>query len=115
MPFSSTRSTPRTGASATDTITQVENVYGSSYGDRLVGTSGASAERLAEATLDGADMRNADLRGASLREASLRGAKLHGVPVLDCHYGTSNGHYAIKIDQLLTSSHTGWLGDRNAA
>jgi flagellar motor switch protein FliM len=37
------------------------------------------------------------------------------VPVCDCHYGTSNGHYAIKIDQLLTSSHTGWLGDRNAA
>jgi flagellar motor switch protein FliM len=42
-------------------------------------------------------------------------AKVDGVPVCDCHYGTSNGHYAIKIDQLLTSSHTGWLGDRNAA
>ena len=42
-------------------------------------------------------------------------AKVDGVPVCDCHYGTSNGHYAIKIDQLLTSSGTGWLGDRNAA
>jgi flagellar motor switch protein FliM len=42
-------------------------------------------------------------------------AKVDGVPVCDCHYGTSNGHYAIKIDQLLTSSGTGWLGDRHAA
>ena len=42
-------------------------------------------------------------------------AKVDGVPVCDCHYGTSNGHYAIKIDQLLTSSGPGWLGDRNAA
>ncbi len=31
-------------------------------------------------------------------------AKVDGVPVFDCHYGTSNGHYAIKIDQLLTSA-----------
>ena len=29
-------------------------------------------------------------------------AKVDGVPVFDCHYGTSNKHYAIKIDQLLT-------------
>jgi flagellar motor switch protein FliM len=38
-------------------------------------------------------------------------AKVDGVPVFDCHYGTSDGHYAIKIDHLLTSSNMGWLGD----
>ena len=38
-------------------------------------------------------------------------AKVDGVPVFDCHYGTSNKHYAIKIDQLLTGSCMGWLGD----
>ena len=36
-------------------------------------------------------------------------AKVDGVPVFDCHYGTSNGHYSIKIDQLLTSS-AAWAG-----
>ncbi|MDH4051946.1 MAG: FliM/FliN family flagellar motor switch protein, partial [Rubrivivax sp.] len=39
-------------------------------------------------------------------------ANVDGVPVFDCHYGTSKGHYSIKIDQLLTSGSTvGWLGD----
>jgi flagellar motor switch protein FliM len=39
-------------------------------------------------------------------------AKVDGVPIFDCHYGTSNGHYSIKIDQLLTnSSPMGWLGE----
>jgi flagellar motor switch protein FliM len=38
-------------------------------------------------------------------------AKVDGVPVLDCHYGTSNGKYAIKIDRLLTGPQAGWLGD----
>jgi flagellar motor switch protein FliM len=39
-------------------------------------------------------------------------AKVDGVPVFDCHYGTSNGHYSIKIDQLLTAgSPAGWLGE----
>jgi flagellar motor switch protein FliM len=42
-------------------------------------------------------------------------AKVDGVPVFDCHYGTADGHYAIKIDQLLTSSNMGWLGDTNAS
>lgn len=36
-------------------------------------------------------------------------AKVAGVPVFDAHYGTSNNHYAIKIDRLLTSAGTGWL------
>ncbi|HOM14113.1 MAG TPA: flagellar motor switch protein FliM [Rubrivivax sp.] len=38
-------------------------------------------------------------------------AKVDGVPVFDCHYGTSNKHYAIKIDQLLTGSKLSWLGE----
>ena len=38
-------------------------------------------------------------------------ATVDGVPVLECHYGTSNGKYALKVDQLLTSSTTGWLGE----
>ena len=42
-------------------------------------------------------------------------AKVAGVPILDCHYGTSNGKYALKIDQLLTSSNLSWMGAHNAA
>ncbi|HWK82983.1 MAG TPA: flagellar motor switch protein FliM [Caldimonas sp.] len=38
-------------------------------------------------------------------------AKVAGVPVLECHYGTSNGKYALKVDQLLTGSKEGWLGE----
>jgi flagellar motor switch protein FliM len=37
-------------------------------------------------------------------------AKIDGVPVFDCHYGTSNGRYAIKIQQLLSSSNLSWIG-----
>ena len=40
-------------------------------------------------------------------------AKVAGVPVLDCHYGTSNGKYALKVDQLLNSSQPGWMGVNN--
>ena len=40
-------------------------------------------------------------------------AKVSGVPVIDCHYGISNGRYALKVDQLLTNSNPGWLGDTN--
>ena len=40
-------------------------------------------------------------------------AKVDGVPVFDCHYGINDGHYAIKIEKLLTSSETGWLGVSN--
>lgn len=42
-------------------------------------------------------------------------AKVDGVPVFDCHYGTAEGRYAIKIDRMLTSSHQSWLGDRNVS
>ena len=38
--------------------------------------------------------------------------KVDGVPVLECHYGTSNGHYSIKVDQLLSSSSLGWIGEK---
>ncbi|MDC8786360.1 flagellar motor switch protein FliM [Roseateles koreensis] len=40
-------------------------------------------------------------------------AKIDGVPVYDCHYGTSNGKYAIKVEKMLTSPDQGWLGARN--
>ena len=40
-------------------------------------------------------------------------AKIDGVPVFDCHYGTSNGKYAIKIEQLLSSSNLSWIGVDN--
>jgi flagellar motor switch protein FliM len=40
-------------------------------------------------------------------------AKIDGVPVLDCHYGVSNKHYAIKVQQLLSSSNLNWIGGTN--
>jgi flagellar motor switch protein FliM len=40
-------------------------------------------------------------------------AKIDGVPVLECHYGTSNGRYSIRIDKLISRSGLSWLGDKN--
>lgn len=40
-------------------------------------------------------------------------AKIDGVPVFDCHYGTSNGKYALKVDKMLTAPDPGWLGARD--
>ncbi|MEY4765339.1 MAG: flagellar motor switch protein FliM [Pseudomonadota bacterium] len=40
-------------------------------------------------------------------------AKVDGVPVFDCYYGTSNGKYSLRIDQLLTAGNSSWLGDTN--
>ncbi len=40
-------------------------------------------------------------------------AKVDGVPVFDCQYGTSNGKYSIKIDQLLTNQGMSWLGEHH--
>ena len=37
-------------------------------------------------------------------------AKIDGVPVFDCQYGMANGHYALKIEQLLSSSNLSWIG-----
>jgi len=42
-------------------------------------------------------------------------AKVSGVPLFDCHYGTSNGKYSLKVDQLLTEPNAGWLGGAQAA
>ena len=42
-------------------------------------------------------------------------AKVDGVPILDCHYGTSNGRYAIKINSMLSSSGASWLGESNVS
>jgi len=44
---------------------------------------------------------------------SLIEAKVDGVPVFKCHYGTNNGRYAVKVDELLTNPHPGWLGEQN--
>ncbi len=38
-------------------------------------------------------------------------ATVCGVPLFDCHYGTSNGHYSLKVDQLLDQSGSGWKRD----
>ena len=59
-----------------------------------------------------------EVRAANGFQAALDTTKiLHdaGVPILDCHYGTSNGRYALKIDQLLSSSNLGWLGAPHAS
>jgi flagellar motor switch protein FliM len=41
--------------------------------------------------------------------------KVVGVPIFDCHYGTSNGKYALKIDQMLSSSNATWMGENNVS
>ena len=41
--------------------------------------------------------------------------KVSGVPILECHYGISNGRYALKVDQLLTNQNQGWLGEKNVS
>src|SRR6185369_16937771 len=47
-------------------------------------------------------------------QAGIQG-KVVGVPIFDCHYGTSNGKYALKIDQMLSSSNMSWLGEPNVS
>jgi flagellar motor switch protein FliM len=39
--------------------------------------------------------------------------KVDGVPVLDAHYGTSSGRYAVKVQQMITSNNASWLGEAN--
>jgi flagellar motor switch protein FliM len=36
-------------------------------------------------------------------------AKVAGVPLFECHYGTSAGKYSLKVDQWLTGAATSWL------
>ena len=40
-------------------------------------------------------------------------AKIDGVPVFDCHYGTSNKRYSIKIDKLISNAQEGWIGEQD--
>ncbi len=40
-------------------------------------------------------------------------AKVLGVPVFRAHYGTSNGRFALKVDELMSSSSLSWLGENN--
>lgn len=40
-------------------------------------------------------------------------AKVEGVPVLSCDYGTSNGRYALKVQEILTGSNLSWLGENH--
>jgi flagellar motor switch protein FliM len=35
--------------------------------------------------------------------------KVGGVPVFDCHYGTANGRYSLKLNEWLTGTGIGWL------
>ena len=41
-------------------------------------------------------------------------AHVDGVPVLEAGYGTSGGHYAIRIKRVLTNQQVSWIGDQNA-
>ena len=41
-------------------------------------------------------------------------AHVDGVPVLEAGYGTSGGHYAIRIERVLTNQQVRWIGDQNA-
>ena len=52
-------------------------------------------------------MRTGDFIELDLK--SLIQAKVHGVPILECHYGTHNGKYAIKVDKALGGSDMNWL------
>ncbi len=40
-------------------------------------------------------------------------AKVDGVPMLDCYYGTSNGKYALRVEQFVNNTSAGWLGEKN--
>ncbi len=39
-------------------------------------------------------------------------ASVDGVPVFECHYGTHNAKYAIRVDKCLRGNDTNWLGER---
>ena len=41
-------------------------------------------------------------------------AHVDGVPVLEAGYGTSGGHYAIRIERVLTNQQVSWIGDQYA-
>ena len=42
-------------------------------------------------------------------------ATVDGVPIFECHYGTHNAKYAIRIEKSLRSNDLNWLGERNGS
>ena len=40
-------------------------------------------------------------------------AKIDGVPVFEAYYGTSDNRYALRVEKLLTTGSSGWLGDQH--
>ena len=40
-------------------------------------------------------------------------ATIDGVPIFECHYGTHNSKYAIRIDKALRGNDQNWVGERN--
>lgn len=46
------------------------------------------------------------------RESKIQ-ATVDGVPIFECHYGTHNAKYAIRIDKALRGNDQNWLGERN--
>lgn len=39
-------------------------------------------------------------------------ASVNSVPVFECHYGTHNAKYAVKIERVLRGNDTNWIGER---
>ena len=79
-------------------------MYRSNYGLPACTTANATVEQLL--SFKPGDFIELDLN-------KMIQASVDGVPVFDCHYGTSNGKYALKVDQLLNSSQPGWMGEIN--
>jgi flagellar motor switch protein FliM len=40
-------------------------------------------------------------------------ATIAGVPVFECHYGTHNAKYALRIDRSLRGNDLAWMGDKH--
>jgi len=40
-------------------------------------------------------------------------AKIDGVPVFEAYYGTSDNKYALRVEKLLTTGSSGWIGDQH--
>ena len=40
-------------------------------------------------------------------------ATIAGVPVFECHYGTHNAKYALRVDRSLRGNDLAWMGDRH--
>jgi len=46
-----------------------------------------------------------------LERASRIQATVDGVPLFECHYGTHNAKYAVRIDRSLRAQDLGWMGE----